>query len=59
MGRNIRNTVRQTLVLPEYILKIASIPAGIIAAGAGGSALAKAIQGGTKVWTVPVDAVKI
>jgi len=58
MGRNIKNTARQILVLPEYILKIASIPAGIIAAGTGGSALAKAIQGGTKVWTVPIDAVK-
>lgn len=58
MGQNIKNTVRQTLILPEYILKIASIPAGIIAAGTGGSALAKAIQGGTKVWTAPIDAVK-
>jgi hypothetical protein len=58
MLRNISNTLRQVLTLPEYILKVASIPAGVIAAGSGGSALTKAIQGGTKVWTTPIDAVK-
>lgn len=45
------------LAVPEYILKVASIPAGLIAAGSAGSAISKAVNGGSKVWTTPIDAV--
>lgn len=58
MGKKINNAVRQTLAVPEYVLKVASIPAGIIAAGSTGSALGKAVSGGAKVWTTPIDVVR-
>ncbi len=57
MNKKIKNALRQTLTVPEYVLKIASIPAGIIAAGSAGSALGKAVSGGSRVWTTPIDVV--
>ena len=57
MNKKIKNVLRHALSVPEYILKVASIPAGIIAAGSEGSALSKALHGGAKVWTTPVDVI--
>lgn len=46
---------RQLNFIPEYALKIASIPAGVLAAGSKGSGLEKAVSGATKVWTAPFE----
>jgi hypothetical protein len=50
--------IRQTSIVPEYLAKAASIPAGILALGSEGNVLEKMVSGATKLWTGPVGALK-
>ena len=48
--------IRQGLILPEFLCKYASVPAGILAFGSEGNFLEKAASGVTKLYTGPSDA---
>ncbi|MEK6884922.1 MAG: hypothetical protein AABY22_35150 [Nanoarchaeota archaeon] len=51
----IKNIFRNASIIPEYLAKAASVPAGLLALGSEGGLVGKMISGYQKLYTLPME----